>query len=240
MTFQLSVRNLSKAYGRTQATSQVSFGVAAGEVFGLLGPNGAGKTTTVEAILGLVEPDTGEIEVCGIDARRHPAAAKARIGAALQSTGLQDKITPREALALFASLYGRPADVAGLLTRFGLDEKADAAFDSLSGGQRQRVALALAFVNTPDVVILDEPTASLDPQMRRELHSHIRAMRDEGRAVLLTTHDMDEAEQLCDRIGVLSAGRIVAEGVPRDLVARSGAASLEQMVLDLTDAEARR
>jgi ABC-2 type transport system ATP-binding protein len=240
MTFKVAVRNLSKAYGATRAVDGVSFAIAAGEVFGLLGPNGAGKTTTVESLLGLIAPDAGEIEVCGLDARRRPAAAKARIGAALQSTGLQDKITPREALSLFAALYGVRADVAGLIERFGLGAKADAAFETLSGGQRQRVALALAFVNDPQVVVLDEPTASLDPQMRRELQQHIRAMRGDGKAVLLTTHDMDEAQALCDRIGVMSAGRIVAEGTPAELVARSSArTTLEAAVIELTGSDWR-
>jgi ABC-2 type transport system ATP-binding protein len=237
---KLAVRDLSKRYGATQAVDRVSFGVNAGEVYGLLGPNGAGKTTTVECLLGLIAPDSGEIEVCGLDARRRPAAAKARIGAALQSTGLQDKITPREALTLFAALYGVRPDIAGLVARFGLGAKADAAFETLSGGQRQRVALALAFVNEPDVIVLDEPTAGLDPQMRRELQQHIRTLSDEGKAVLLTTHDMEEAHQLCDRIGVISAGRIVAEGAPAELIARSSArTSLEAAVLELTGADWR-
>jgi len=221
MTLKVDVRNLSKAYGPLQAVANVSFQVAAGEVFGLLGPNGAGKTTTLESLLGLIEPDAGEIEICAIDARRRPAAAKAKIGAILQSTGLQDKITPREAMYLFAGLYGCRGDSTALLTRFGLASTADAAFDTLSGGQKQRLALAVAFVNDPEVIILDEPTASLDPQMRRKLHDHIRRMRAEGRTVLLSTHDMEEAEQLCDRVAVLARGRIVAQGRPAEMIARA-------------------
>ena len=219
------VRDLSKAYGPVKAASQVSFSIAGGEIFGLLGPNGAGKTTTVESLIGLTSPDSGQIEVCGVDARRDQTAAKRQIGAALQATGLQDKITPREAIELFADLYGRKADVGGLLARFGLEAKADASYGSLSGGQKQRVALALAFVNDPQVIVLDEPTSGLDPQIRRELHDEIRRMREEGRAVLLTTHDMEEAEALCDRIAVMAGGRIVAEGTPRDLIARSRTAT---------------
>lgn len=218
---KVAVRNLSKSYGPIRAVSDVSFEIAAGEIFGLLGPNGAGKTSTLESLIGLIQPDTGEIEICGVDARRRPAVAKAKIGAALQSNGLQDKITSREALRLFADLYGGRVDLDSLLGRFGLRSFADATFDTLSGGQKQRLALALAFVNDPEVIVLDEPTAGLDPQMRRELHTHIRQMKSEGRAVLLATHDMEEAQRLCDRIAVLARGRIIAEGKPADLIARA-------------------
>jgi len=218
------VRNLSKSYGSLQALAAVDFDIRAGEIFGLLGPNGAGKTTTVESVLGLVRPDSGTIEICGIDARLDSRAAKQKIGVALQSTGLQDKITPREALKNFGSLYRTAVAPQLLLERFGLTEKADATVDTLSGGQKQRLALALAFVNKPDVIFLDEPSAGLDPHMRRDLHDQIRAMKRDGLSVLLTTHDMDEAEQLCDRIAVLDRGRIVAEGTPRNLIAASRSA----------------
>jgi ABC-2 type transport system ATP-binding protein len=217
----VAVRNLSKAYAHVQAVSGVGFEIRAGQIFGLLGPNGAGKTTTVESVIGLIEPDSGSIELCGIDVRAFPERAKQKIGVALQSTGLQDKITPREALDLFGSFYRCSGNTEVLLKRFGITAKADAAYETLSGGQKQSVALALAFVNDPQVVLLDEPTAGLDPQMRREFHHHIREMKREGRSVLLTTHDMEEAEQLCDRIIVLHRGRIVAEGSPRDLIAES-------------------
>ncbi|GFE86689.1 multidrug ABC transporter ATP-binding protein [Steroidobacter agaridevorans] len=218
---KLAVRNLSKRYGSIQAACDVSFEIAAGEIFGLLGPNGAGKTSTLESLIGLIQPDAGEIEVCGIDARRHPQVAKAHIGAALQSTGLQDKITSCEALRLFADLYDRRVDLGTLLDRFGLRDFAHASFDTLSGGQKQRLALALAFVNDPQVIVLDEPTAGLDPRMRREFHTHIRQMKSEGRAVLLATHDMEEAERLCDRMAVLARGRIIAAGKPTELIARA-------------------
>ena len=217
------VRDLRKRYGDVAAAQGVSFEIERGEIFGLLGPNGSGKTTTLECIIGLREPDAGHIEVAGIDARRQPQAVKERIGAVLQTTSLQDKITPREALALFASFYphaGRPED---LLERFALAEKADASFDSLSGGQRQRLALALAFVSAPELVFLDEPTTGLDPQSRRELHAEIARMKAEGHTVLLTTHYIDEAEQLCDRIAIIDQGRIIASGSPRDLIAGSTA-----------------
>jgi ABC-2 type transport system ATP-binding protein len=217
------VRDLRKRYGGVQAARGVSFEIQDGEVFGLLGPNGAGKTTTVECVIGLRQPDAGHIEVCGIDARRRPHEVKQRIGAALQTTALQDKITPREALDLFGSFYRERADADQLLERFSLMEKAHDPFDSLSGGQRQRLALAIAFVNRPELVFLDEPTTGLDPQSRRELHAEIARMKQEGHTVLLTTHYIDEAEQLCDRIAIIDHGQIIAEGAPRELIARSSA-----------------
>jgi ABC-2 type transport system ATP-binding protein len=217
------VRDLRKRYGRIEAARGVSFVVDRGEIFGLLGPNGAGKTTTVECVIGLREPDEGEIEICGIDARRHPRDVKERIGAALQTTALQDKITPREALGLFGSFYSRRTPPDALIERFALADKADAPFDTLSGGQRQRLALALAFVNNPDVVLLDEPTSGLDAQSKRELHGEIAAMKRDGHTVLLTTHDIDEAERLCDRVAIIADGRIIATGAPRELIERSRA-----------------
>jgi len=229
----IGVRNLSRRYGAVQAADGVSFEIAAGEIFGLLGPNGAGKTTVVECILGLTEPDQGRIEICGIDARAQPRRARAKIGAVLQATGLQDKITPREALDAFAAFYPAPLQSDELLDRFGLREKQRAAYETLSGGQKQRLALVLAFVGDPQVLVLDEPTARLDPQMRREVQDHIRVLKDARRAVLLTTHDMAEAEQLCDRIAVIAGGRIVAIGSPRALIAESGG-TLEDAILRLT------
>jgi len=223
MSPKVTVQNLKKRYGPVEAANGVSFEVRDGEIFGLIGPNGAGKTTTVECLVGLREPDEGTIEICGIDARRRPRDVKEKIGAALQTTALQDKITPREALALFGAFYHRKAEPAALLERFALLEKADAPFDTLSGGQRQRLALALAFVNSPELVFLDEPTAGLDPHSRRELHGEIAKMKHEGHTVLLTTHYLNEAEALCDRIAVIDRGRIVATGTPRELVARSRA-----------------
>ncbi len=177
MPSKVIVRNLQKRYDGIEAVRGVTFDVEEGEIFGLIGPNGAGKTTTVECVIGLREPDAGDIEIAGIDRRRHPRDVKQKIGAALQTTSLQDKISPREALALFGSFYRHAATPAELIERFALEEKADAAFDTLSGGQRQRLALALAFVNRPDVVFLDEPTSGLDPQSRRELHDEIAGMK---------------------------------------------------------------
>ncbi len=225
MSPKVTVRDLKKRYGSVEAARGVSFEIRDGEIFGLIGPNGAGKTTTVECVIGLREPDEGAIEVCGIDARRRPREVKEKIGAALQTTALQDKITPREALALFGAFYHQKTEPAALLERFALLSKADAPFETLSGGQRQRLALALAFVNNPELVFLDEPTAGLDPKSRRELHGEIARMKHEGHTVLLTTHDLNEAEALCDRIAIIDRGRIAATGTPRELVARSRAAT---------------
>jgi ABC-2 type transport system ATP-binding protein len=224
MPAKVIVRDLRKHYGGVQAACGVSFEVQDGEIFGLLGPNGAGKTTTIECVVGLREPDEGYIEVFGIDARRHPGEVKQKIGAALQTTDLQDKITPREALRVFGSFYRQKTEPQALLDRFALAAKGDAPFDTLSGGQRQRLALALAFVNNPELIFLDEPSSGLDPQSRRDLHAEIARMKRDGRTVLLTTHNIDEAERLCDRIAIMDQGRIVAAGSPRELIAQSTAA----------------
>jgi ABC-2 type transport system ATP-binding protein len=224
MPAKVIVRDLRKHYGDVQAASGVSFEVRDGEIFGLLGPNGAGKTTTIECVVGLREPDEGYIEVFGMDARLHAGEVKQKIGAALETTALQDKITPREALRVFGGFYRQKTEPQQLLDRFALAGKGDAPFDTLSGGQRQRLALALAFVNNPELIFLDEPTTGLDPQSRRELHAEIARMKRDGHTVLLTTHNIDEAEHLCDRIAIMDQGRIVAAGAPRELMAQSTAA----------------
>jgi ABC-2 type transport system ATP-binding protein len=229
---RLRIQGLTRRYGTLEAVRDLSLCVGAGEIVGLLGPNGAGKTTTLECVLGLRRPDTGTVAVCGIDALAHPRAARARIGAVLQQTGLQDAITPREALAQFARLYGAVRDGDALLARFGLSAKADTAYRALSGGLKQRLALALAFVGDPALMLLDEPAAGLDVAMRRALHDDMRTLRSEGRALLVTTHDMDEAARLCDRIAVLADGRIVAAGAPGAVI--GGHASLEDAILALT------
>jgi ABC-2 type transport system ATP-binding protein len=221
MAAKVVVQDLHKHYGDVHAARGVSFDVEDGEIFGLLGPNGSGKTTTLECIIGLREPDEGAIVVCGIDARQRPQDVKQKIGALLQTTSLQDKITPREALRLFGSFYRNQESAADMLDRFALAPKADVPFDTLSGGQRQRLALALAFVNRPELVFLDEPTSGLDAQSRRELHAEVHRMKRDGHTVLLTTHYIEEAEQLCDRIAVIDRGRVIATGTPQDLVARS-------------------
>ena len=218
----VSVRALTKRYGPVEALRGVSFDVVAGEIFGLLGPNGAGKTTTIECILGLRKPDSGTVSIDGIDAVAHPERSRQRTGAHIQSAGLQDKITPRQALKLYSSFYRDPARVSDLVERFGLAEKADSLFETLSSGQRQRLFLAMAFVGNPSLVVLDEPTAGLDPQARRDLHRSILGMRTEGKTVLLSTHYLEEAHRLCDRVGIIHEGRIVAMDAPDALVAAVG------------------
>ncbi|HUB81012.1 MAG TPA: ABC transporter ATP-binding protein [Bryobacteraceae bacterium] len=221
MAATLRVEKLYKRYGSVQALDGISFHVDGGEILGLLGPNGAGKTTTVESIAGLCRPDSGAIEVAGVDVRRKPREAKRRMGLALASTALQDKITAREALESFGAFYPRRATAEELIADFDLKAVADRGFDTLSTGQRQRLALALAMVNRPELLILDEPSAGLDPEARRNMHSAILAVKGNGGAVLMTTHDMDEAQRLCDRIAIINLGRVVAEGPPADLIAQS-------------------
>ena len=232
MPANVVVHDLWKHYGAVPAVRGVSFTVEPGEIFGLLGPNGAGKTSTLECLVGLRDSTQGEIEICGLNARIAARAVKEKIGVALQTTALQDKITAREAVRLFGSFYRDSVAAPELLQRFGLGEKADARFDTLSGGQRQRLALALAFVNRPAVVFLDEPTTGLDPQSRRELHEHIRQMKRDGCTVLLSTHHLEDAEQLCDRIAIIDQGRIVATGAPHELMA--GAGGLQTLALVTT------
>ncbi len=215
---RVAVQGLTKAYGDLKAVADVSFTIASGEVLGLLGPNGAGKTTTIEASAGLLGADAGVVKICGFDMHSQASAAKECLGVALQSTGFQDGITPVEAIRAFGAFYRRSIGATELLERFDLSAKATTRVARLSGGERQRLALALAFVNDPAVVFLDEPTAALDPLMRHEFHAYIRRMKQEGRAVLLATHDMEEASELCDRLIVLSAGQVVAAGTPRNLV----------------------
>src|SRR5208283_3172737 len=189
----LQVENLVKRYGDLEAVRGISFSVAEGEVFGLLGPNGAGKTTTIEIIEGLRQPDGGSVSVCGLDPAQESMTLKQRIGAQLQSTVLPDKMRVDEALHLFASFYKRSASVHVLLEQFGLAEKRHTFFENLSGGQKQRLALALALVNDPELVLLDEPTVGLDAQLRRDIYALIEHFRAEGRTVLLTTHYIEEA-----------------------------------------------
>ena len=221
MSAEVDVRHLCKNYGNVTALRDLNLQIEAGEIFGLLGPNGAGKTTAVECVVGLRDADEGEILIGGSDIRRQSKEAKQRIGVVLQSTALPDHLTPAEALTLFGSLYRRRAPVSVLLKRFGLTVQANTRFGSLSGGQRQRLALALAFVNQPSLVVLDEPTNGLDAHARRELHDDILRIKSEGHTVLITTHDLGEAERLCDRVAILDHGRVVVVGSPRELIARA-------------------
>jgi ABC-2 type transport system ATP-binding protein len=208
---------LRKLYGDFEAVRGIDFEVAEGEIFGLLGPNGAGKTTTVEILEGLRQRSAGEVSVLGCDPEKETDAVKDRIGVALQSTNLPDKIRVREAAELFAAFYTRSVDVDALLRRLQLWEKRNAYYSTLSGGQKQRLALALALVNDPELVFLDEPTTGLDPQVRLEIHTLIGKLREQRKTVLLTTHYIEEAERLCDRVAIIDEGRIVAMGAPREL-----------------------
>ena len=221
----LELHALVKHYGRTKAVDGVSFAVGPGEIVGLLGSNGAGKTTTLECVLGLRVATSGTVRFEDAELRPASRCARLRLGVQLQPPALQDKITPREALAFAAACCPEPADVPELLARFGLTAKADAPFDTLSTGQRQRLAVALAFVNRPTLLVLDEPTTGLDPQTRRALHEILVAHRAAGGAVLLSTHDLDEAQRLCDRVVLLHRGRVVADDTPPGLIARAGVAA---------------
>jgi ABC-2 type transport system ATP-binding protein len=218
----VEVQGLRKTYGSTTAVDDVSFTVEQGEIVGLLGPNGSGKTTTVECLEGLRRPDGGRVRVLGLDPRTDTAALRRRIGCQLQDAALPDRLRVAEAIRLFASVGGRRPDVDSLLEEWGLREKARTAFGSLSGGQRQRLFVALALVNDPELVFLDEMTTGLDPVARHDAWRLVERVRDRGAAVVLVTHFMDEAEQLCDRLVVLRDGVVAATGTPAELVHEHG------------------
>jgi ABC-2 type transport system ATP-binding protein len=214
----ISVRGLRKRYGQLTAVDGVSFDVAEGEVFGILGPDGAGKTTTLEMIEGMRPIDEGSATIDGIDVRRDPREVKRRIGIQLQSSAFFDELTLVELLDLFGRLYGRAVDPMALLVDVGLTDKAKSQVRTLSGGQKQRFSVASALVNDPRVLFLDEPTTGLDPQARRHMWGVIRRIRQDGRTVVLTTHYMEEAEELCDRVAIMDGGRIIALDTPQALV----------------------
>jgi ABC-2 type transport system ATP-binding protein len=216
----VSVSQLSKSYGSTVAIDDLSLEVYAGEIFGLIGPNGAGKTTAMECIQGLRKPDRGTITVLGLDPRRDATALRRRIGIQHQEAQLQKRIKVWEAVDLWASLYRRATDPDDLLARLGLEGKRNARFMSLSGGQKQRLFIALALVHDPEVVFLDELTTGLDPQARRAIWGLVTDIRDRGKTVVLTTHLMEEAERLCDRVAIIENGRLIGLGTPAELVER--------------------
>lgn len=229
--FVIYVRGLRKSYGTLEAVKGIDFEVRAGEVFGLLGPNGAGKTTTVEILEGLRPRTAGEVKVLDFDPDRQRKSLKDRIGVCLQATNLPDKITVREALDFFGSLYSRRADGDAVLARLQLTDKKNAAYATLSGGQKQRLALALALINDPQMLFLDEPTTGLDPQVRLEIRDLIQELRAEKRTILMTTHYIEEAERLCDRVAIIDAGLIIAMGTPRELQERSANQSAIEIAL---------
>jgi ABC-2 type transport system ATP-binding protein len=219
----LLVRDLRKSYGDVNAVNGLDLEVGAQECFGLLGPNGAGKTTTIEICEGLVERDSGDVRMLGRTWERDAPALRQRIGISLQETQLSDKLTVRETLSLFRSFYEHPHDVSRVLAQVQLEEKAGARINTLSGGQKQRLAVACALIGDPELLFLDEPTTGLDPQSRRQMWDVIDKFRASGRSIVLTTHYMDEAERLCDRIAIVDQGKVIARGTPAELIASLGA-----------------
>jgi ABC-2 type transport system ATP-binding protein len=241
----VGVRDLVKSYGKIEAVRGISFDVEEGEVFGLLGPNGAGKTTTVEILEGLRKADAGTAVVDGIDVSREPARAKERVGVQLQQSSFPENFTAKETVELFALCYDVRVDAEALLAQVDLADRAGQRQEKLSGGQRQRLSIAAALVNRPRVLFLDEPTTGLDPQARRNLWELVRRIRESGTTVFLTTHYMDEAEVLCDRVAVMDEGKIIAMDRPAALIGAllgrgfskpviQQQANLEDVFLDLT------
>src|SRR5271155_3165391 len=219
----IQCRDLRKTYdGKVEAVRGLNLEIETGECFGLLGPNGAGKTTTIEILEGLLEPTSGEVSILGHSWRENAREMREWLGISLQETRLSEKLTVRETIELFASFYREPRSADEVLDDLQLGEKADAFVGKLSGGQRQRLAVATALVGNPRILFLDEPTTGLDPQSRRQLWDIIRSFQRNGGTVLLTTHYMDEAERLCDRLAIVDHGEIIAEGTPSDLIERLG------------------
>jgi ABC-2 type transport system ATP-binding protein len=230
----IQVQGLFKRYGELEAVRGVDFEVRAGEVFGLLGPNGAGKTTTVEILEGLRPRSDGHVRVLGFDPEVESKELKDRIGVCLQDTNLPDKIKVKEAVRLFSELYSHSTNGNDLLRRLQLWEKRNTFYSQLSGGQKQRLALTLALINVPQVLFLDEPTTGLDPQARHEIHGLVQALREEKRTILLTTHYIEEAEKLCDRVAIIDEGRIIAMGTPEEIRKRT----VGQSIIEIHSEEA--
>jgi ABC-2 type transport system ATP-binding protein len=231
-------RNLVKRYADVIAVDGLDLEVRRGECFGLLGPNGAGKTTTVEILEGLLEPTGGEVEILGRRWATDEAWLRERLGVSLQQTFLPERLTVREVLALFRSLFTHGRDVDAAIDLVALREKEHARYAALSGGQRQRLAVACALVGEPQLLFLDEPTTGLDPQSRRMLWDVILAFKKEGGSVVLTTHYMDEAERLCDRVGVVDHGKMIALGTPKELIDSLGGSQIVEITIDETDTDA--
>ena len=249
----LEVLGLSVAYGAKRAVSDVSFRIVRGEIFGLLGPNGAGKTSTLSAIEGLIKPQSGTVLLDGVDIRRHPTQAKAKMGVQLQATSFQSELTIKQIVRLYAGLYGiklSDGEIINALEVIGLKGEATKPFKQLSGGQQQRLALYIAVVHEPMLLLLDEPTAGLDPQSRRQLWGRIEHIRQEGGSILLTTHSMEEAQAVCDRLAIIDQGALLTTETPRDLIERHrddprvravahGEVTLEDVFIGLTGSEIR-
>ena len=248
-TIVLQVEGLHVSYGSFQAVSNVSFDVRAGEIFGLLGPNGAGKTSTLSSVEGLIHPQSGTITVAGYNVKENPLLARANLGVQLQATNFQPELTVAEILQLYAGIHGVPLTkekLQEILINIKLEDAAKKRFGQLSGGQQQRVSLIIAMIHNPQLVLLDEPTTGLDPQSRRQLWERMEAMRDANHGILLTTHSMEEAEAVCDRIAIIDHGRIIAIDTPQVLidkhrddpevvnVSRKGKITLEDVFIGLT------
>ena len=249
----LEVRDLSVVYGTKTAVDGISLQITRGEIFGLLGPNGAGKTSTLSAIEGLIKPRSGAVFLDGVDVRRHPSQAKAKLGVQLQATSFQSQLTIKQIVRLYAGLYGlrlSDPEIAAGLQEIGLEGEASKPFKQMSGGQQQRLSLYVAVVHDPALLLLDEPTAGLDPQSRRQLWGRIEHIRQEGGSILLTTHSMEEAEAVCDRVAIIDHGTLLTCETPRDLIAKHkddpkvrkvahGDVTLEDVFIGLTGSEIR-
>jgi ABC-2 type transport system ATP-binding protein len=249
----LEVRDLSVVYGTKTAVDGISLQIARGEIFGMLGPNGAGKTSTLSAIEGLIKPRSGAVFVDGVDVRRHPAQAKAKLGVQLQATSFQSQLTITQIVKLYAGLYGvrlSDSEISEKLKEIGLDSEASKPFKQLSGGQQQRLSLYVAVVHDPALLLLDEPTAGLDPQSRRQLWGRIEHLRQQGGSILLTTHSMEEAEAVCDRVAIIDHGTVLTCETPQNLIAKHrddpevrkvahGDVTLEDVFIGLTGSEIR-
>ncbi len=249
----LDIEDLTVAYGPKIAVSGVSFQIRRGEIFGLLGPNGAGKTSTLSAVEGLIKPRSGSIVLDGLDIRRHSLQAKSRMGVQLQATSFQDELTIKQIMQLYAGLYGvrlTDSEIDERLRDVGLTAEADKPFKQLSGGQQQRLSLQIAVVHEPTLLLLDEPTSGLDPQSRRQLWGRIEQLRQEGGSILLTTHSMEEAQAVCDRVAIIDNGKLLTAETPHDLIEKHkddprvrevahGAVTLEDVFIGLTGSEIR-
>ena len=249
----LDVSDLTVTYGATKAVDRVSLQIMRGEIFGLLGPNGAGKTSTLSAIEGLIKPQSGTVMLDGIDIRRHPSQAKAKLGVQLQATSFQSQLTIRQIVSLYAGLYGvrLSADqIAEGLREIGLESDASKPFKQLSGGQQQRLSLYVAVLHGPALLLLDEPTSGLDPQSRRQLWGRIETLRQRGGSILLTTHSMEEAESVCDRVAIIDHGTLLTAETPKNLIEKHkddpavrkvarGEVTLEDVFIGLTGSEIR-